>query len=70
MHWPVRDCLMVEPTESESLDTLDRFVAVMRRIAEEAAEDTGRMHAAPHHADVARVDEVAAARSPVIVWRP
>ncbi len=70
MHWPVRDCLMVEPTESESLDTLDRFVAVMRRIAEEAEEDTGRMHAAPHHADVARVDEVAAARSPVIVWRP
>ena len=64
MHWPVHDCLMIEPTETEELATLDRFIAVMNRIADEIESDPDRAAAAPRDADIARADEVAAARSP------
>jgi len=68
MHWPVHDCLMVEPGETESRRTLDHFVAVMLRIAEEIERDPARLAAAPTDAVIARADEVAAARKPVLVW--
>ncbi|MCC7407583.1 MAG: aminomethyl-transferring glycine dehydrogenase subunit GcvPB, partial [Phycisphaeraceae bacterium] len=67
MHWPVHNCLMVEPTETESLQTLDRFVDVMLKIADEAASNPELVKAAPHGAPVRRLDEVAAARTPVLV---
>ena len=68
MHWPVHDCLMVEPGETESRRTLDHFVAVMLRIAEEIERDPAALAAAPSDATIARADEVAAARKPVLVW--
>ena len=66
MHWPVHDCLMIEPTETESLATLDRFIEVMLRIADEIEADARHVKTAPHNAPVRRVDEVAAARNPIL----
>lgn len=55
---------MVEPTETESLETLDNFVAVMREIAELAASDPEAIKRAPTTTPVGRLDEAAAARRP------
>ncbi len=65
----VEEALMVEPTETESRQTLDRFVDVMRQIAREADEDPEVVLSAPHYQVVGRLDEVAAARKPVIHWQ-
>jgi glycine dehydrogenase subunit 2 len=62
----VDEALMIEPTETESKETLDRFVAVMRRIAAEAAEHPEVLHEAPHVTPVGRLDEVRAAKEPVL----
>lgn len=67
MHWPVHNCLMIEPTESESLATLDHFVEVMLKIADEIESDAASLKDTPRCAAVRRVDEVAAARKPVLV---
>lgn len=67
MHWPVRNCLMVEPTETESLETLDRFVAVMERIAREIEQAPELLTEAPSDAVVRRLDIVAADRKPKII---
>jgi glycine dehydrogenase subunit 2 len=69
MSWPVPHCLMIEPTECESLATLDRFAEVMTGIASEASAQPERLHQAPHTTPVARLDEVAAARRPNLRWR-
>jgi len=66
MHWPVHNCLMIEPTETESLATLDRFIQVLIQIADEVEKDASHVKTAPHDAPVTRVDEVAAARAPVL----
>lgn len=55
---------MVEPTETESLETLDQFVAIMRGIAEQAASDPESLKRAPITTPVGRLDEAAAARRP------
>lgn len=55
---------MVEPTETESLETLDQFVDVMRGIAERAASDPASVKLAPVTTPVGRLDEAAAARRP------
>ncbi|MCK4872629.1 MAG: aminomethyl-transferring glycine dehydrogenase subunit GcvPB [Phycisphaerales bacterium] len=68
MHWPVHDCLMVEPTETESKETLDRFADAMLAIAEQIKRDAESMAQAPEHAVVRRLDEVAAARKPVLAY--
>ena len=68
MHWPVHDCLMVEPTETESKAALDRFVDVMRQIAQEISTDIEKVQQAPLESDIARADEVGAARIPVLVY--
>ena len=60
--------LMIEPTETESKETLDAFIAVMRKIAEEAAEDPMILHDAPHCAPISRPDETAAARNPILKY--
>ena len=62
----VDEALMIEPTETESKETLDRFVAAMRRIAVEAAEQPELLHEAPHVTPVGRLDEVRAAKEPVL----
>ncbi len=58
--------LMIEPTETESKETLDEFIAVMRKIAEEAAEDPNILRSAPHNTPVSRPDETTAARNPIV----
>ncbi len=62
----VSEALMIEPTETESKETLDRFVAVMKQIAREAEEDPELLRTAPHHTPVRRLDEVTANRYPVL----
>ncbi len=62
----VNEALMVEPTETESLENLNALVAAMERIAELAETDPGALHAAPVTTPVGRLDEVAAARKPVL----
>jgi glycine dehydrogenase subunit 2 len=64
----VDEAIMVEPTEAESKATLDRFASVMREIAREAEEVPEVVLAAPHHQVVGRLDEVTAARKPVLRW--
>jgi glycine dehydrogenase subunit 2 len=66
MHWPVRNCLMVEPTETEGKDVLDRFVDAMLRIADEIEKDPKALAEAPRDAIVKRLDIVAADRKPIL----
>ena len=61
--------LMIEPTETESKETLDDFIAVMHKIAAEAAEDPDILHAAPHCAPISRPDETTAARNPILKFQ-
>jgi len=70
MSWPVHHCLMVEPTECESLATLDNFVDAMVQIAREAREHPDILHRAPLTTPVHRLDEVTAARKPDLRWQP
>lgn len=64
----VHGALMIEPTETESKRDLDRFIEAMKAIAREAVEDPEVLHAAPHATYVRRLDETAAARTPVLKW--
>ena len=68
MYFPliVHEALMVEPTETESVETLDQAVAVFRKIMEEAKADPEHMHERPRTTRVRRPDEVTAARKPVV----
>ncbi len=66
----VKGALMIEPTESESREELDAFIDAMRRISEEARRDPDLVRTAPHTTPVRRLDEVGAARNPVIRWSP
>ena len=61
---------MIEPTESESKEEIDLFVEAMRSIAEEVEEDPKMVLGAPYTTRVSRVDETAAARKPVLRWKP
>jgi glycine dehydrogenase subunit 2 len=65
----VSECMMVEPTETETLETLDRFVAVMKAIDREVTSDPEAVHGAPWSTPVRRVDEVKAARQPDLHWK-
>jgi glycine dehydrogenase subunit 2 len=65
----VHGALMIEPTESESLEELDAFVEAMRAIAREAGETPELVKTAPHSTRVSRLDEVQAARKPVLRWK-
>ena len=62
----VPEALMIEPTETEPKERLDAFVEVMRRIAREAAEQPDLLEGAPHRRPVRRLDEVKAAKEPVV----
>jgi glycine dehydrogenase subunit 2 len=64
----VEEALMIEPTETESKETLDAFVDTMLQIAREAVETPEIVTGAPHHTPVSRLDEVAAARHPNLRW--
>ena len=62
--------LMIEPTESESREELDLFIQAMRSIALEAENNPGLLKQAPHSTRVRRLDEVKAARHPILRWQP
>jgi glycine dehydrogenase subunit 2 len=66
----VAGALMIEPTETESLETLDAFIAAMRAIADEAKTDPQSVRAAPVTTPRTRLDETRAARHPVLRWLP
>ncbi len=66
----VHGALMIEPTETESKETLDQFVAAMQAIAAEAQDDPDALRAAPRRTVRARLDETRAARKPVLRWTP
>ncbi len=68
MYFPliVHEALMLEPTETESRETLDEAAEVYRKLYELAKTDPEYMHNAPHHAQIGRPDEVRAARTPVL----
>ncbi len=66
----VEEALMIEPTETESKETLDGFIAAMLSIAREAEEDAAQVKGAPVSTVVGRLDEATAARKPVVRWRP
>ena len=65
----VHDALMIEPTETESKETMDDFIAVMRQIAREAVAEPELLTGAPRNTVVGRLDEVTAARKPDLRWR-
>jgi glycine dehydrogenase subunit 2 len=66
----VPECLLIEPTESESKQALDGFVAAMIEIAEEARTDPEKTKGAPYTMPVRRLDDVRAARQLDLAWRP
>ena len=61
--------LMIEPTETESKETIDAFIEVMRKIAQEAAQDPNILHEAPHNTPISRPDETTAARNPILKYQ-
>jgi glycine dehydrogenase subunit 2 len=66
----VPGAMMIEPTESESIEECDLFVDAMRAIAEEAEKNPELVKTAPHNTRVGRMDEVGAARKPILRWKP
>ena len=64
----VNQAIMIEPTETESLETLDAFIEAMIQIAKEAEESPDLLKNAPHNTHVRRLDEAKAARNPMIKW--
>jgi glycine dehydrogenase subunit 2 len=67
----VKEALMIEPTETESKQTLDEFIETMKKIAQEAKDNPDLLHEAPHNSPVGRLDEVKAARDLVLCcWVP
>ena len=66
----VQGAMLIEPTESVGRQELDQFIAAMRSIAREALEDPELVLGAPHDTRIGRLDEAAAARKPVLRWKP
>ncbi len=66
----VEECLLVEPTETETLEDLDAFADALIAVAREARERPELLHAAPVTTPVRRLDEATAARKPELRWRP
>jgi glycine dehydrogenase subunit 2 len=66
----VEEAMLIEPTETEAVETLDAFADALVAIAHEAETDPDLVHGAPHGTPVRRLDEAAAARNPNLRWRP
>jgi glycine dehydrogenase subunit 2 len=66
----VEECMLVEPTETESVETLDAFADALIEVAAEAHADPELVKSAPHDSPVRRLDEATAARQPDLRWRP
>lgn len=72
MYFPliVHEALMIEPTETESKETLDEFIDALRAIAEEIKTNPELVTSAPQNTFIQRLDEVGAARNPIVRWQP
>lgn len=66
----VKEALMIEPTETESKETLDEFIKAMVQIEKEAQNEPEKVKGAPYNTPVSRLDEIKAARNPVLRWTP
>jgi glycine dehydrogenase subunit 2 len=66
----VQGAMLIEPTESVGRQELDQFIAAMKSIASEAIENPELVLNAPHDTRIGRLDEAAAARKPVLRWKP
>ena len=66
----VPGALMIEPTETESMETLDSFIEAMKKIDEEAKTQPELVKTAPHTTKISRLDEAEAARRPTLRWKP
>mgnify|MGYP001066168486 CR=1 FL=1 len=60
---------MIEPTETETIEDLDRYIEALKEIAQEAEEEPDKVLTAPHNTAISRLDEVEAARKPILSWR-
>jgi glycine dehydrogenase subunit 2 len=65
----VKEALMIEPPETESRQTIDHFIEVMRKVADEAKTDPDLVKGAPYHTVVRRLDEAQAARNPIVKFK-
>ncbi|RDY26541.1 glycine dehydrogenase subunit 2 [Romboutsia weinsteinii] len=65
----ISEAIMIEPTESESLETLDSFIDVMKKIAIEAMENPELLRTSPHNTIVKRVDDSRAVKIPILTWK-
>ena len=63
------EAMMIEPTENESKHTLDSFIEIMHKIAIEAKNTPEELKAAPHNTPIGRVDDVLAAKEPILNYR-
>lgn len=72
MYFPlvVHEALMVEPTETESPETLDAAAEAFLAVRRAALENAEHLHSAPHSTRIGRPDETAAARTPILRWTP
>lgn len=65
----IREAMMIEPTETESLETLDEFIEAMITIAKEGKENPELLTSAPHNTIVSRVDDARAVKKPILTWK-
>ena len=63
------ESMMIEPTENESKETMDSFIRVMNTIADEASTNPELVKGAPHNTPIGRVDDVLAAKQPVLTYK-
>ena len=66
----VPECLLIEPTETEAKEDLDRFCEAMIAILREMEQEPGKLTSAPHTMQVRRLDDVRAAKQLDLVWKP
>lgn len=65
----IKEALMIEPTETESIETIDEFIIAMKSIAKEAVENPEILKNAPHNTIVGRIDEARAVKKPILTWK-
>ncbi len=65
----IREAMMIEPTETESIETLDKFIDAMKLIAKEGRENPELLASAPHNTIVSRVDDARAVKKPILTWK-
>jgi len=65
----VDNALMIEPNETEPKETMDRFIDIMKKIAQEAYDKTDFVLNTPYNTAIGRIDEVKAAKNPILSWK-